>query len=197
MGSIPGSGRSSGGGMATSSSIFSWKIPCTGEPGRLQFMGLQRVGQDWTPEHMKNDQLKWIKAKALKKSTRRHGSPGKRLRWPRHYQASHNLGEVCQQNNVPPEFQPHLDVIKLLMTYHWQMFFCQTTRMNLLVHSSTYFASFPIYTCVPLVSVLTLASYDFVTRNLSHLKIMSKQILLLFTKNEFCYCINQGYYSVK
>ena len=151
----------------------------------------------WAHTHMKNDQLKWIKAKALKKSTRRHGSPGKRLRWPRHYQASHNLGEVCQQNNVPPEFQPHLDVIKLLMTYHWQMFFCQTTRMNLLVHSSTYFASFPIYTCVPLVSVLTLASYDFVTRNLSHLKIMSKQILLLFTKNEFCYCINQGYYSVK
>ena len=33
--------------MATYSSIFAWKIPRTEEnPGRLQSMGLQRVGQD-------------------------------------------------------------------------------------------------------------------------------------------------------
>ena len=25
-----------------------WRIPCTEEPGRLQSMGLQRVGHDWT-----------------------------------------------------------------------------------------------------------------------------------------------------
>ena len=30
--------------MATHSSILSWEIPYTEEPGRLQFMGLQRVG---------------------------------------------------------------------------------------------------------------------------------------------------------
>ena len=30
--------------MATHSSIFAWKIPRTEEPGRLQSMGLQRVG---------------------------------------------------------------------------------------------------------------------------------------------------------
>ena len=29
--------------MATHSSIFAWRIPCTGEPGRLQYMGSQRV----------------------------------------------------------------------------------------------------------------------------------------------------------
>ena len=29
--------------MATHSSIFAWKIPSTGEAGRLQSMGLQRV----------------------------------------------------------------------------------------------------------------------------------------------------------
>ena len=29
------------------SSILAWKIPWTEEPGRLQFMGLQRVGHDW------------------------------------------------------------------------------------------------------------------------------------------------------
>ena len=32
--------------MATHSSILAWKIPWTEEPGRLQSMGLQRVGQD-------------------------------------------------------------------------------------------------------------------------------------------------------
>ena len=32
--------------MATHSSILAWKIPWTKEPGRLQFMALQRVGHD-------------------------------------------------------------------------------------------------------------------------------------------------------
>ena len=30
--------------MATHSSILAWRIPWTEEPGRLQSMGLQRVG---------------------------------------------------------------------------------------------------------------------------------------------------------
>ena len=29
------------------SSILSWRIPCTEEPGGLQSVGLQRVGRDW------------------------------------------------------------------------------------------------------------------------------------------------------
>ena len=33
-------------GMATHSSTFAWKIPWTEEPGRLQSIGLQRVGYD-------------------------------------------------------------------------------------------------------------------------------------------------------
>ena len=32
--------------MAIHSSIIAWKIPWTEEPGRLQSMGLQRVGHD-------------------------------------------------------------------------------------------------------------------------------------------------------
>ena len=36
VGSIPGSGRSSGGGNATHSSILGWRIPWTEEPGGLQ-----------------------------------------------------------------------------------------------------------------------------------------------------------------
>ena len=33
-------------GMATHSSILSWRIPWTEEPGRLQSTGSQRVGHD-------------------------------------------------------------------------------------------------------------------------------------------------------
>ena len=32
--------------MATHFSILAWRIPWTEEPGRLQFMGSQRVGHD-------------------------------------------------------------------------------------------------------------------------------------------------------
>ena len=32
--------------MTTHSSILAWKMPWTEEPGRLQSMGLQRVGHD-------------------------------------------------------------------------------------------------------------------------------------------------------
>ena len=52
-GSIPGSGRSPGGGhgyplqYSCHSSILAWRIPWTQEPGGLQFMGSQSVGQNW------------------------------------------------------------------------------------------------------------------------------------------------------
>ena len=37
--------------IATHSNILTWKIPWTEEPGRLQFMGLQRIGDDLATEH--------------------------------------------------------------------------------------------------------------------------------------------------
>ena len=46
VGSIPGSGRSPGGGHGTPSGILAWRIPWTEKPGRLQFMGSQRDGHD-------------------------------------------------------------------------------------------------------------------------------------------------------
>ena len=46
MDSIPGSGKSHGGGNEISASTLAWKIPWTEEPGGLQSMGLQRVRQD-------------------------------------------------------------------------------------------------------------------------------------------------------
>ena len=46
MGSIPGSGDPMEEGMATHSSILTWRIPWTEEPGGLQSIELQRVGHD-------------------------------------------------------------------------------------------------------------------------------------------------------
>ena len=37
--------------MATHSSILAWEISWTGEPGRLQSMGSQRVGYDLATKH--------------------------------------------------------------------------------------------------------------------------------------------------
>ena len=34
--------------MATHSSVLAWKIPGTGEPGRLPSLGSHRVGHDWS-----------------------------------------------------------------------------------------------------------------------------------------------------
>ena len=38
--------------MATHSSILTWKIPCTEEPGGLQSMGSQRVRHDSAHTHL-------------------------------------------------------------------------------------------------------------------------------------------------
>ena len=41
-GLIPGSGRSPGGGNGKHSSVLSWRVPWTEEPGGLQFMRSKR-----------------------------------------------------------------------------------------------------------------------------------------------------------
>ena len=46
LGLIPGLGRSPGEEMAIHFCIFAWKIPWMEESGRLQSIGLQRVGHD-------------------------------------------------------------------------------------------------------------------------------------------------------
>ena len=49
-GSIPGQEDPLEKGMATYSSVLAWRIPWTEEPGRLQFMGSQRVGHNWATD---------------------------------------------------------------------------------------------------------------------------------------------------
>ena len=45
--------------MATHSGILAWEIPCSEEPGRLQSMGLQRVGPSWATQHTHTFWLVW------------------------------------------------------------------------------------------------------------------------------------------
>ena len=47
LGSIPGLGRSHGGGHGSPLQYLAWRIPWTEEPGGLQSIGLQRVRHDW------------------------------------------------------------------------------------------------------------------------------------------------------
>ena len=51
LNSVPGLGRSPGGGHGTHSSILAWRIPWTEEPGGLQSVGSQRGGHDRTTKH--------------------------------------------------------------------------------------------------------------------------------------------------
>ena len=48
---IPRLGRFPGIGSINHSSILTWKIPWREQPGGLQSMGSQKVGQDWVTEH--------------------------------------------------------------------------------------------------------------------------------------------------
>ena len=43
--------------MATHSSVLAWRIPGTGEPCGLPYMGLHRVGHDWS--HLAADYVCW------------------------------------------------------------------------------------------------------------------------------------------
>ena len=55
-GLIPELGSSLEEEMATHSSTLAWRIPWREEPGRLQSMGSQRAGHDWTTSlHFTND----------------------------------------------------------------------------------------------------------------------------------------------
>ena len=84
LGSILGSGKSAGEGMATHSSIFAWRIPWTEEPGRLQSMGLQRVGHDWainTNKDWKGKRNVQVWERAETRVARRFYSGAGRLPW--------------------------------------------------------------------------------------------------------------------
>ena len=65
-GSIPRSGRSPSKedppekGMATRCSILAWRIPWTEEPERLQSMGSQRVGHDWSDWACTHARWDWL-----------------------------------------------------------------------------------------------------------------------------------------
>ena len=66
-GLIPGLGRSLEEGMAIHSSILTWRIPWTEEPGSLQSIGSQRLRHDWSDLAQRHAELKSCSAFALGK----------------------------------------------------------------------------------------------------------------------------------
>ena len=59
IGSIPGLGRSPGEGNGNPLQYSCWEIPWTEEPGRLQFMGSQRVRHDLATKQQYQQLLRW------------------------------------------------------------------------------------------------------------------------------------------
>ena len=62
--------------MATDSSVLAWKIPWTGESGRLQPIGSQKVRRDLATEHKHthSNTLNWTPAMIqLQNSTEKNG----------------------------------------------------------------------------------------------------------------------------
>ena len=51
--------------LATYSSILAWEIPWMDKPGRLQSMGLQRVGHNWTTSHTIHTRLTYGRTRGL------------------------------------------------------------------------------------------------------------------------------------
>ena len=54
--------------MATHPSVLAWRIPGTGEPGRLPSMGSHRVGHDWSDlaaavRHLPWQKLWWLRSR--------------------------------------------------------------------------------------------------------------------------------------
>ena len=71
-GLVLGSGRSSGEGMATHSSILAWRISWTKEPGGLQPMGSQRIRCDCatnTHTQLTHISMKWTSGQNIKTKT--------------------------------------------------------------------------------------------------------------------------------
>ena len=65
-------------GMGAHSSILAWRIPWRKKPGRLWYIGLQKVGYEWSDlggtRVLKNKKNRWIKLLTWEtKSKTKHG----------------------------------------------------------------------------------------------------------------------------
>ena len=60
--------------MATHPNILAWRIPWTEESGRLQSMGLQRVGNDWAHKQTSNN---CVRGTVNRKGGEGNGEPGR------------------------------------------------------------------------------------------------------------------------
>ena len=109
--------------LATHSRILAWRVPWTEEPGRLQSMGLQRVGLDWAGmcTHTHTQFLKgvnkhsfwtlpllWIITTIKIQVLHAWDEPGTAKNFPCHVQSSNSpVGETLRL--LPPDCTTDLD----------------------------------------------------------------------------------------
>ena len=64
-------------GMAIHSRIIAWRIRWTEEPGGLQFMGSQRVGQDWATNifTLKKKKKKHMRGRSVESAKKKKKKP--------------------------------------------------------------------------------------------------------------------------
>ena len=86
--------------MAPYSSTLAWKIPWTEKPGRLQSMGLQRVGHDWATflSFLSFHDLKWkwkflsrVQLFAIPWTVAYQASPSMGFSWQEYWSGCHFL----------------------------------------------------------------------------------------------------------
>ena len=102
--------------MATHSSTLVWKIPCTEERGRLQFMGLQRVGHDWAISiHIRYP---------LEDKKLHPNGPAKTVDWTLQHAIHWSAANLGEKNNVSLTFSfsplDHRRKMKLFSKHKWK-----------------------------------------------------------------------------
>ena len=122
-------------GMATHSSILAWRIPWTEEPGRLQSMGSQRAGHDWSD-------LAWTHARtgrlSAKNITNAHIHPSASQKrdtgvssWEREREKERERGSLTKCSYLgakrlpaPPAAQACEEALAAAATAGWQGVLC-------------------------------------------------------------------------
>ena len=116
---ILGSGRSPGGGNATHSSILTWEVPWTEEPGGLRSMGSQRVRHDWATEH----------ARMHVRRPRASGLSTELVCALKRHQVKGLFFVMCRNPNRPPALPGNQWLsVKLFMLFDWKTIKCRCNQ---------------------------------------------------------------------
>ena len=126
-GSVPGLGRSPGGGQSTLLQSSCLENPMDGEPGGLQSMGSHRVRHDWTTEHQHHSYTSSLSSLPLTPTPPLCIITEHQTKLPGSYSSSHYLFYTSHCIYVNPSF-PIRPI--LFFTPYVHMFILSTKRTS-------------------------------------------------------------------